>query len=196
MTGSIRTFFALPIPAPLQMSLAGVQATLRGRPDLDRIRWVRPPNLHVTLQFLVAIPRGLVPELLTAVRAELAPHLACSCLLGEVVLFPHPRRPRVIAVSLEPTAPLEALAAAIGRGVVRTGVSVDCRAFRAHLTLGRVRDRGSPTPWDEDHFGLRLARLPVDRVVLFQSELRADGAVHREIESIPLRAAPAGGLVT
>jgi 2'-5' RNA ligase len=67
---------------------------------------------------------------------------------------------------------------------LRAGFSPEERAFRPHLTLGRVRDRAHP----ELAAAGALAAEPfrVAEVVLFRSDLHPDGAVHTPLERMPL----------
>jgi 2'-5' RNA ligase len=103
--------------------------------------------------------------------------------LGGVQVFP-PRRPRVIALEVVPEAALAALAAAVERGVVAAGFAREERPFRAHLTLGRLRDRALP-----DVAGVAPpppAPFDVAEVVLFRSDLEPRGARYTPLERMAL----------
>ena len=56
MTGSIRTFIAIDIPADAKDALAALTQALESR-GLTGIRWVNPKGIHLTLKFLGNIPR-------------------------------------------------------------------------------------------------------------------------------------------
>ena len=94
------------------------------------------------------------------------------------------RRPRVIALEVGPEAELCELAAAVERGTEACGFEPEDRPFRAHLTLGRIRQgRGPATA------GLRGPEdvaSPVRDVVLFRSELERSGAKHTPLERMAL----------
>jgi 2'-5' RNA ligase len=126
--------------------------------------------------------------------------------LGSAGLFPTPRRPRVVALGLEPAAPLEELAGAVERAVVAEGFAPEERAFRAHLTLGRVtarprsgraasRRRAESGPPHGRRFpSVAAAPLPaeefaVEEAVLFRSELSPAGSRYTPLERIPLAGA-------
>jgi RNA 2',3'-cyclic 3'-phosphodiesterase len=64
------------------------------------------------------------------------------------------------------------------------------RDFTPHLTLGRVRslrgwERVLPVvkEYEQTYFG----ESAVDQVILYQSELRPDGAIYSPLGSIPLQ---------
>jgi len=68
---------------------------------------------------------------------------------------------------------------------VRAGFPAEARAFRPHLTLGRVRDRAHPAAAAGP---LEPAPFRVAEVVLYRSELLPEGALHTPVERVPLGA--------
>jgi 2'-5' RNA ligase len=165
---------------------------LRARPGGDAVRWVRPENLHVTLRFLGEIAPGLRASLASQVRAQSATLAPFELQLGALASFPPARRARVVVLELAPGEPLAALAGAVERGVVAAGCAPEARAFRGHLTLGRVRERGAAPS---------LAALAVPPVafdvtesVLFASELHSEGSRYTPLERVPLGGAGGGRL--
>jgi 2'-5' RNA ligase len=180
----IRAFFAVELGDAARRAASGVASALRDTPGGDGVRWVRPETLHVTLRFLGNIDADRIPELARRVRDELTGIAPFRLELGGVRAFPSPRRPRVIALELAPEAPLSELADAVEQGVVAAGFEPEQRAFRAHLTLGRVRGPDFPDP------GAAPSPAPsafgVSEAVLFRSELRPSGARHTALERLSL----------
>jgi 2'-5' RNA ligase len=114
--------------------------------------------------------------------------------VGPIGLFPRSRRPRVVAAALEPEQPLIRLAATVDAGLERAGIPGEDRAFRAHLTLGRIK-RNAPRSLaglsdavEHWNAGNTKPAAPdrVTRVVLFRSELEPDGPVYTELWTAPL----------
>ena len=180
----LRAFFAIELDEPARLAAAQVAADLRARPGGDGVRWVRPENLHVTLRFLGEIAPERVATLAAHVRAESAALAPFTLRLGALASFPPGRRPRVVVLELAPDEPLAALASAVERGVVAAGCAPEPRAFRAHLTLGRVRERGTPPSLA----GLAVppALFDVTESVLFESELHPSGSRYTPLERVPL----------
>jgi 2'-5' RNA ligase len=188
---AIRAFFALELGGSARCRAVSLAAALASAPGGDDVRWVRGEALHVTLRFLGSTDPARVLELAHAVARETREVAPFSVALGAAEAFPS-RRPRVVALRLEPAAPLTALAAAVERGVVAAGFPPEQRAFRPHVTLGRARrDRrvrldaetlrgvtasvtGSGDAWD------------VMETVLFRSELQPQGAHYTPLERVPL----------
>jgi 2'-5' RNA ligase len=187
----LRAFFALELDPPARAAAAALARRLRERPGGDGVRWVRAENLHVTLRFLGQVARGRVSELVAGVAAEAGRIAPLRLRLAAARLFPSPRRPRVVALGIEPEAPLVGLAAAVERGVRIAGFAPEPRRFRPHLTLGRIPARAdfphvtaADTP-DADAFDVR-------EVLLLRSDLRPEGAHYTALERVALgRAASA-----
>ncbi len=188
---TLRGFFAAPVPSEVAGDIAKLVQALRQRPGGDGVRWVRPESYHLTLRFLGSIAEASVPELLEAVRSELAGAAPCSVEFGAPHAFPSARQPRVVVLAAEPEAPLAALAERIERAVVKLGFARESRRFRAHLTLGRVRSRRLPELGPP---AASAGRLAVGEVVLFRSDPAPDGARYTALASLPLAVAGSNAL--
>jgi 2'-5' RNA ligase len=184
---AVRAFFAVEPDAASRAACTEVAERLRRAPFGEGVRWVPPENLHVTLRFLGNVPREEVPALARAVGAAVAGSAPFEATLGAARVLPSPRRPRVVVLDLAPEDALAALAGRVEEAVVAEGRAPERRAFRAHLTLGRVRGRKVP-----DVTGVAAAaevRLPVREVVLFQSDLAPGGSRYTALERLPLEGA-------
>ena len=185
---AVRAFFAWELPEDAKAALGVLARGLRARPDGDAVRWVRSERYHVTLRFLGNVATSLLPALVAAVRGELDGAKPFEVALGAPHAFPSARQPRVIVVPLEPEALLAGLAERIEAGVVAAGLPAEKRRFRAHLTLGRVRNRRLPSL---EAAALAVGALAVREVVLFQSDLGPDGSRYTPLARLPLASAVA-----
>ena len=84
-------------------------------------------------------------------------------------------------------APLAAIHDKVDRLVQRCGLEPERRAYLPHVTLARwsggaIDARG----WIERWAGLASPSVTLDRMVLYESTLRADGPVHEERLVVPL----------
>ena len=179
----LRTFFAVELGDAARRAAAELARRLAEEPGGDAVRWLRPETYHVTLRFLGDTPVARLGELVASVQRASAGQAPLELRLGALGALPNARRPRVVAIDVEPYEPLAALAASIERGVVAVGFAPEERPFRAHLTLGRVvRGRRS----------LRLrerceaAPFAVDSFALFRSDPGPDGAHYTPLERIAL----------
>ena len=176
----VRAFVALELDTRLRQALGELQERLR--PTLGGIRLVRPEGIHLTLRFLghsrPEQVEALAPRLADAARA--CPPLEVR--VRGVGTFPERGSPRVLwlGVELPPTA-LE-LQRACERAARDARFEREERPFRAHLTLGRWRDRTARPELPETDLG--LTRL--ESLVLFRSELLKGGAVYTPLARFAL----------
>jgi 2'-5' RNA ligase len=187
---TLRLFVALELPEAIHQALAGIQRQLRKAAGAraDEVRWTAPEGMHLTLQFLGAVPEGQVDEVSAAVARTAAVGRPLSLRLGGVGGFPNARRPRVIWVGVDgEVALLAELARALGERLRPLGFPPEERAFKAHLTLGRARDRNAP-----GMAGAMAAASQADagwsarELCLFRSHLSPKGATYQVIARAPL----------
>jgi 2'-5' RNA ligase len=178
----VRAFFAVEIGNEARREAGDHARRLAGGAGGDAVHWVRSEAYHVTLRFLGAVAVDRIPELVDRVRDATAGIGPFELRLGALRAFPSERRPRVVAIELEPAEPLAALAVAVERGSVAAGFAPEKRSYRPHLTLGRVR--GPHPPRLEGC--VAPAPFPVRSFTLFRSELSPRGSTYTPLERIPL----------
>ena len=178
--GSVRAFVALELDERLRDALGALQQRLR--PTLGAIRPVRPEGIHLTLRFLGQVR----PEQVTALAQRLsAAARACpplEALVKGVSMFPDRGSPRVLWVGVELPPAAKELQRACERAARDVGFEPEPRPFRAHLTLGRWRDRAARPVLPASELGpTRLESL-----VLFRSETAQGGAVYTPLARFAL----------
>lgn len=184
--GRIRAFLAIDPSAATHAALVALKAEFTAtRAD---VRWVRDGGLHCTLKFLGSVECARLERVPAAVAAALAGRRPVRAVARGLGVFPTPARPRVVWVGFDGSG-LGNIAAAVDAALAAEGFASERRPFRAHITLGRVNGRRG---WGrvsqvmaahaEDDFG----STDVDRVVVYQSDLRPDGAVYTALWTIPM----------
>jgi len=157
-----------------------------------RLAWTRPGAWHLTLMFLGEWPAERVPELQAALTAEAGRHEPFALRYGGVGAFPDLRRPRVLFLQVDGGAALDRLAAGVRERVdlVWPEGPQDHKAFRAHLTLARIK--GALRGDEHDLLAqLDLGRWEPETVSEFRlvsSELDRGGARHADLAVFDLGA--------
>jgi RNA 2',3'-cyclic 3'-phosphodiesterase len=168
----IRAFVALGMSAEIESAIMAMVDTLRAQ--RSGIRWVGPLNLHLTLRFLGdAVERKLLVAL-DKILNEIAMRTSLFVLNAVGTgAFPNLDRPRTIWVGME-SEPLVGLAQQIEDAAVKVGCTPEGRPYKAHLTIGRVRDlhgwariRDALQRWSTQDFGRMLA----SEMTLYRSTL-------------------------
>jgi 2'-5' RNA ligase len=178
---ALRAFVALELDASARQRLA---QWLRERlPPLDGLRLVASDTLHLTLRFLGPSR----PQQLQRLQRDLAAAAAVAppfqARLAGAGLFPERGSPNVLWVGLTTAPELAPLQAACERAARDAGYAPERRPFRPHLTVGRFRERLRERPRLPE---LQLGETTLERLVLFQSELRRQGARHTPLASFAL----------
>lgn len=182
----VRAFFAIELDKTARAAAGRVAGVLRKSHAERAVRWVRPENFHVTLRFLGNVESGSLAELAGHVAEALAGSRPFELALGAAHGFPKPKQPRAVVLDLEPKAPVVALAAAVERGAVTSGLRRESKRFRAHLTLGRVRRDVKARDLHFEGERSEAVLFPVREVVLFRSQLTQQGPEYTALERIPL----------
>ena len=189
---NLRLFVALEPPDPVRRRVAALQAGLRrdaGRHAGD-VRWVATDRIHLTLQFLGAVPEERLAAVREAVEAAAAAASPLRLAVGGAGGFPSARRPRVLwAAVTGDLAGLSALVAEVGRRLAPLGFPAEDRPFSPHVTLGRSREaRGAPGLGGAiaGAAGADPVAWRADEVVLFRSHLGPGGARHEVLARAPL----------
>ena len=186
MASPLRTFIAVKLADDALAELARLSDDLAERWPPRAVRWVPPQNIHLTLRFLGATD----PDLVSARGAGLDDAAAVSApfMLGieGMGAFPGLRRPRVIWVGLQdPEERLVLLKEAVDRMLRPLGWEGEDRAFRPHLTLGRVRDGARP-PSGDWMLPTPDRSFEVGALHLMESRLHPRGARYATLHSAPL----------
>ena len=187
-----RLFVALEPPEPVRRRLGALAEDLRrgaGRAG-DEVRWVPPANVHLTLQFLGAVPEERVTAVEAALGEAAAESRPLSLSVRGVGGFPNARRPRVLWAGLEgDLAPLAALVAGLGARLGKLGFPPEDRPFSPHLTLGRARDgHGAPGLAGALARAGQAEAAPwrASELVLFESHLSPRGPRYEAIARVAL----------
>ncbi len=182
---SIRAFIGIRVPHAGHL----MEALLDDR-ELQNIpvRWSMAENLHITLAFLGEVEsealRHLWPEVCTVVKRMR------SFPIGFTTprLFPSLEHPRIVVLEVgDQRGQLMGLRRALTQMCQQTGIPVDERSFRPHLSLGRIRPpllRGQIATLA---LALQRREWPIvepflmQYVSLFRSDLFPDGARYVEL---------------
>ena len=181
----IRAFVAFKINPETVENIAAARAQLKRH--LPGVRWVAKENIHVTLKFLGEIDEAQIAPITRALEGAIRPFPRLTINAKGLGVFPDEKRPRILWVGLQGSR-LSALAPAVEKALEPVGFLSEKRGFAPHLTIGRWRQfQGSKAElekqieqWKNYDFG----ETSVHEVILYQSILKPEGAVHRPLQVI------------
>lgn len=171
-TGKVRAFVALDLHHDMRRRLADLEAALA--PAFPGLRWVRPEGVHLTLRFFGSASPDQVSRLSARMECAAGASSAFEETVAELGLFPDRRSPKVLWLGVSTHETLLRLQVACEDAAASAGFPSEPRPFRAHLTLGRWRDR-IPRPVLPP---LDLGPTRFETLTLFKSELGPSGSVY------------------
>ena len=178
MMETIRTFLAISLPDSVCSALAILSQSLATQMPRGSVRWVKPDRMHLTVRFLGDTAVSKLPQISSSLDIITKQHPSFSLQLSHLGCFPNERRPRVIWVGLQgETDALVSLKRDVDQALAPLGWEVEKRPFRAHLTLGRVKDarKLAGIKWGVD---VEKLNVPVTAVKLIESQLRPSGPIY------------------
>jgi 2'-5' RNA ligase len=188
MQQSIRTFIAFELPPAVISLLQEVQQELK-RLKL-RARWVRPENIHLTIKFLGDISPGDIDKIGAAMADAVVEFAPLSLAVKGIGVFPGIRRPRVIWVGLGGDIhSLLAIQSRLEEKLTAVGFPREKRSFKAHLTLGRIKQAANPAIIRQvinEYANLSSDDLIFKQIILYKSDLKPSGAVYSQLKQARL----------
>jgi RNA 2',3'-cyclic 3'-phosphodiesterase len=143
-----RMFVALVPPAE---AVADLDAFLEPRRDSGAFRWALAEQFHVTLSFLAAVEDRHLDELVERLERAGGRRTAFDTRIAGGGAFPNAGRARVVWAGLEldehGATELDRLATGARAAATRTGIPVDGRRFRPHITIARLGRPAEVSNW-------------------------------------------------
>jgi 2'-5' RNA ligase len=187
---NIRAFLAIEPPEDILQALSRLQEKLK-REIGGRISWTKPQGQHLTLKFFGDISMEDVNNISFVVQNRKALTPSLNLKIEKTGVFPNAHRPRVIwcgvAGDLDKLSELQKQLDIDFAGI---GFQKEDRSFRAHLTLGRIKDPSGLTGISEaltKQKAFIAGEFSCKELVLLQSKLLPQGAVYTKLAEFTLK---------
>lgn len=184
----MRLFIAINLPAREQQAIASATTALRAASP--GVTWVAPDCLHVTMKFLGEQPSEAVERLRESLTPVAARYQPMRLEIGGVGAFPGFRSPRIVWLGIAHEPKLELLHHDLEVACEKIGYTLDGRAFRPHVTLGRVREDVRAPERDALVTHARAVRhhatVDARSIDIMQSELSRTGPRYTVLAELPL----------
>ncbi|HZT48718.1 MAG TPA: RNA 2',3'-cyclic phosphodiesterase [Hyphomicrobiaceae bacterium] len=174
-----RLFTAIEIPPSIRQRLSFLRAPLSGA------KWIEPDDMHVTLRFAGDIDGRTADELASALGTiRSRPFTLAIAGLGAF----GGREPKVLWAGVEAGEELDALWRANERAARAAGLEPEGRAFKAHVTLARMRGarQAAVARFLAENGGLRTEPFTVSSFVLLSARPGTGGGPYVVEAEYPL----------
>jgi len=187
-----RLFIALAVPPAVRQELGRAQGRWQRRLPPGAIRWTRPDQFHVTLQFLGDVPAAQVAVVEMSLARICATFLSLRLRAQGLGFFPSSHQPRVMwAGASDGHGQLAELHRQIASALCWLTPEEPAEEFIGHITLGRFKPghhAAIPKLLEfaagmlDRHFG----DWDAGAVEMVRSELTSAGAEHTVLAVFPL----------
>ena len=186
---NIRAFLAIDPPEDILQAMSRLQEKLK-REIGGRISWTKPQGQHLTLKFFGDISTEDVKNICSAVQNRVASGQSLNLKIEKLGVFPDARRPRVIWCGVTgDVEKLSVLQKQLDSDFAAISFPMEDRPFRAHLTLGRIKDSHGLTGINEaltKNSAFAAGEFNCTELILFQSKLSPKGAVYTKLAEFVL----------
>lgn len=183
----MRMFVALEVPQAL---LSELQQALRYFMQLSPggINWVKPENLHLTVNFIGEVADQNAESLANVVATQASKHEAFLLKAEGFELFPA-KFPRLLWLKLNGTdKDLQVLNRQLLTSWRQLGIEADPKALKLHVTLGRIKAQ------QKLDFERTVLAHPInqdilrwDTLSLYRSSLRPEGPIYSQLQQYNLK---------
>lgn len=180
----LRLFVAIAVPDAVRDAITAAQRELQPLAPRGTVRWTRPEQFHLTLQFLGDVPASRIAELKAAVQPVCAGQPALPLSAAGVRFFPNARLPRVIWTGVnDPAGGLVGLQKQLAAALHPFAAKAGAEHYIGHLTLGRCKNaRGRGTEELVKHAlamtDRRFGEWTAGEIEIVRSKLTPEGARH------------------
>ncbi|MGD8571656.1 MAG: RNA 2',3'-cyclic phosphodiesterase [Gammaproteobacteria bacterium] len=182
MDKKIRAFYAIELNDEVRNAALQIIDKLKQNPWAEHVRWAHAENLHLTVRFLGEISNDVINMINNDVEQKLKQCEPFTVKFKEPRLFPHFKKPRVVAVIAENNDALINVAEILENSAIAAGLAPETRQFKGHLTLGRCKKTfPKRTKIESMPFS---ASLDVNSVALYQSDLSNEGPTYYQLANV------------
>lgn len=182
-----RLFAAIKIhPSPRYISLFNeLSSSLRH----ERIKWVEPENMHLTLKFLGETDEAKIPSICQAIKAASAQSKPFTLKIANSGIFGSHYDPKIIWFGIEKQDELGSLAQNIFTELGKCGWEADRQNFVPHLTIGRIKELKDKLLFQQiicKYNTVEIQEEYVREITLYESILRREGPLYVNVFSAKL----------
>lgn len=182
-----RLFVAIPIYP--EFELLNMISKMKNKFSHCKINWVNERNMHLTLKFMGEVDVSKLLSIKEKLNEALQSETTFTFNLKSIGSFGNSRDIKVIWAGIEECKKLIFLYQSIEEKLSEIGFEKENRKFSPHLTLGRVKymaDKNRFYGVQQVYKEKVIQTIEVNRIILFESILRQEGPIYKEMEIFSL----------
>jgi len=150
----------------------------------ERIKWVEPSSMHLTLKFFGETDETRIPEIIQALDEAIAKSKPFTLKIANTGIFGSRYDPKIIWFGIEQQAGLEILVKNIFTGLEKCGWQPDRQNFVPHLTIGRIKGLKDKPLFQQiisKYNTVTIQEENVTEIILYESILRPEGPLYLQV---------------
>jgi 2'-5' RNA ligase len=155
----------------------------------ERIKWVEPENMHLTLKFLGETAENKIPAISQALQTAASKSKPFTLEIANTGIFGSRYDPKVIWFGINKNEVLQNLAENIFAELQAINFARDRQNFVPHLTIGRIREIEDKTLFRQiisTYNTIEIQEEHVEEIILYESILAHKGPTYVKIFSTQL----------
>jgi 2'-5' RNA ligase len=179
-----RLFIAIPYFPTREV--IGVIGQLKNASINDKINWVQPENMHLTLKFLGDTDVTQILKINAGLTEISSQYETFDLRVGGFEMFYRGKHPSVLYLNLEENHVLESVAKEVNDLCGNLKIGDNSHAFKAHITVARIKYMHL----SEGFFNKLKTKIDqsfrVDGLKLIESRLTSSGPIYEVVEGFEL----------
>lgn len=138
----------------------------------DKVKWVEPSNMHLTLTFLGNTEEHLIPSLKSILENLSEKHKQFDLALNSFGVFKSLHNPTVVWIGVEKNDTFIEIKKELDNELDKLGIAKETREFNPHLTLGRpnfINDKKVLISLIDKLNNVTIDKQAITNLVLFES---------------------------
>ena len=155
----------------------------------ERIKWVAPENMHLTLKFFGETAENKIPAIREALQEAALQSKPFTLEIANTGIFGSHYDPKVIWFGINKNEELMRLAENIFSGLETCGWNRDRQNFVPHLTIGRIKEIKDKPLFQQiisKFKTIDIQQEKVSEIILYESILKPGGPVYVKVFSVQL----------
>ena len=183
-----RTFIAVKIQP--ETTLLNAYNNIKTQFPNDKIKWVEPDNLHITLKFIGVTSNqqiGMISNTLNEISASFN---GFEIAVKKFGIFGKTSWPRVLWLGIEDGGKMESLASNINDHLFNYQIPKEEKKFSPHLTIARIKYFKSASRLADlirDYSETEFQKSQVREIIFYESILQPSGPIYSVIKNFSLK---------
>ena len=181
-----RLFLAVKIKDEM---VSSVLDSMKSKLGLEKITWVNPALLHLTLKFFGDTEEKMIPDICNCIKKALENQTAINITTGNIRLFGSSYQPKVIWFGVKDEGKLAVIVKKLNEQLLSINIKPTSENFVPHITAARIRQLKDKKYFQsiiDQHQQDFFHQETIEQVILYESKLERTGPVYKVVETFSL----------